>query len=125
MRVVRRLRAQRPDHGLTLTQLATLGTLERCGPLRIGDLAAREKVQPPSMTRTIDVLEDRGLVERRGDPSDRRQVTVTISPRGRELLKEDRKRREQWLAARLAELEPDERAILAASVPILDRIARS
>lgn len=125
MRLVRRLRAQRPDHGLTLTQLSALGTLERLGPMRIGELAEREKVQPPSMTRTVAALEERGLVTRTTDPTDRRNVVVAVSRRGLELLRDDRRRREQWLAARLAELSDDERALLARVAPILDRIARS
>jgi DNA-binding MarR family transcriptional regulator len=125
MRVTRRLRLERSDEGLTLTQLAVLGTLDRHGAMTLGELAAHEKVQPPSMTRTTAALEERGLVTRAGDPTDRRQVHVQISVAGLALLGEDRKRREAWLAGRLERLTADERAVLHSVVPLLDRLAQS
>src|SRR4051812_17089241 len=82
MRLARRLRAQRVDTSLTLTQLATLGTLERHGAMTPGELAAHEKVQPPSMTRVIAHLEARGLVTRVPHATDGRQVTLTVSTAG-------------------------------------------
>ena len=125
MRLTRRLRAERPDQGLSLTHLAVLGTLDRHGPMTLGELAAMEKVQPPSMTRTAGSLEERGLVERLPSPTDKRQVLVQISREGRCLLREDRRRRDAWLAGRLESLTADERAALAVVAPILDRLAQS
>lgn len=125
MRLTRRLRAERPDQGLTLTQLAVLGTLDRHGPLTLGELAACEKVQPPSMTRTASSLEERGLVERLPSSTDKRQVRVQISRSGLALLREDRRRREAWLAGQLDGLSAEERALLAAAAPIIDRLAQS
>jgi DNA-binding MarR family transcriptional regulator len=124
MRLVRRLRAERPDEGLTLSQLAVLGSLERHGPMKLGELAAHERVQPPSMTRAVAHLEERALVVRAGDPADRRHVVVSISELGKRLLREDRRRREQWLAGRLNELTVAERELLASVTPLLERLAR-
>jgi DNA-binding MarR family transcriptional regulator len=125
MRLTRRLRQQRGDEGLTLTQLSVLGTLDRHGSMTLGELAAFEKVQPPSMTRTAAALEGRGLVTRLPHASDKRQVLVQISSTGLTLLQDDRRRREAWLAGRLEHLTPEERALLQAVAPILDRLAQS
>lgn len=123
MRLARRLRAERSDTSLTLSQTAALATLGRSGPLTPGELAAIERVQPPSMTRIVASLQDSGLVERRPHPSDRRQALLEVSRRGRALLREDRRRRDAWLAQRLAELDDGERAVLAAATAVLDRLA--
>jgi len=124
MRLSRRLRAERPDTGLTLTQVATLATLERHGPLTPRELAAHEKVQPPSMTRVIASLDERGLVDRTPHQSDGRQHLVSLTSSAREMLREDRRRREAWLAQRLAELTPAEREVLRAAAPVLERLSR-
>ena len=123
MRLARRMRAQRADTMLTLSQLAALATLDRHGPLTPGELAAHEKISPPSMTRLLGVLEAQGLVIRTAHPTDRRQVTLAVSPAGQELLKEDRRRRDVWLAQRLQDLDPDELAVLQRAAGILDRLA--
>lgn len=125
MRLGRRLRAERSSEGLTVSQLSVLGTIEREGPLSPTQLAQRERVQPPSMTRVVAALEELGLVVRLAHVSDRRQCVIELSPDGRALLEQDRTRREAWLARRLAELSEDERKVLRAAAPILDRIAGS
>ncbi len=125
MRLARRLRAQRSEIPLTLTQLATLSTLDRHGALSPGELAAHEKVRPPSMTRVVGALEQEGLVERRPHLTDRRQVVVSLTERGRSLLREDRRRRDAWLSRRLHELSVEERALLRAAAPVLERLAGS
>jgi DNA-binding MarR family transcriptional regulator len=125
MRLARRLRAERLDEGLTPTQLAVLGTLDRHGPMTLGELAAHEKVQPPSMTRTTAILEERGLLTRVTEAVDRRQVRIAISAAGLALLREDRKRRDAWLAGRFEQLTSDERALLHQVAPLLDRLAQS
>jgi len=122
-RLARRLRAQRADLSLTLTQLSALTTVERHGPLTPGALAEHEKVQPPSMTRVLGALEERGLVQREPHPTDGRQQVVTITKRAVAMLREDRRRRDAWLAQRLAELTADERAALRAAAPVLERLA--
>ena len=125
MRLSRRLRLERPDEGPTPTQLAVLGTLERHGPMTLGELAAHEKVQPPSMTRTTAALVERGLLTRVTEAVDRRQVRIAISAAGLALLREDRKRRDAWLAGRFEQLTSDERALLHQVAPLLDRLAQS
>lgn len=123
MRLARRLRNEREDVSLTLTQLSTMGTLARLGPLPLGELAAAERVQPPSMTRIVSGLEERGLVVREADPNDRRLVIVRLADEGKALLAADRRRRDAWLNHRLRELSPDERAVLRQAVPVLEKLA--
>ena len=125
MRLARRMRAERADSSLTLSQLAALATLDRHGPLTPTELAGHEKVQPPSMTRLAASLEVAGLVTRTAHPSDGRQVLLAVSPEGAALLREDRRRREAWLAQRLRELDPDERAVLHKAAAILARLGSS
>jgi DNA-binding MarR family transcriptional regulator len=124
MRLSRRMRQER-DVGLSASHLAALATLERHGPVPLGELAAREKVAPPSMTRVVTRLTEAGLVARRIKPGDRRQVLVEITDAGRALLAADRKRRDEWLSARLTELSADDLAALERVVPVLERLAAS
>ena len=125
MRLARRLRNERADFSLSLNQLAVLATLERHGALTPRDLAAHEKVQPPSMTRVLAVLEDRGLVSRRPHPTDGRQALVELTDAGRDLLHGEVLAREAWLARRLAELSDEERDILRAASAVIDRLVAS
>jgi DNA-binding MarR family transcriptional regulator len=123
MRLARRLRLEKSSDDLSMNQLAALGTLNRCGELTIGELAGIEKVKPPSMTRTINSLADAGLVTRQPHPTDGRQVLVGLTPAARQVLDEDRRRREAWLAKRLADLSTDQRALLRDVAPLLDSLA--
>lgn len=122
MRLARRLRAERAEVGLTLTQLSALAALERHGPTTPGNLAAIERVRPPSMTRVLNGLVDQGLVSRRPHPTDGRQVIVEITAEAQTRLREDRRRREAWLARRLATLDVEQRRALRAVVPILEEL---
>jgi len=124
LRLSRRLRLEL-NGDLTLTQLSVLGTINREGPLTIGELAAHEHVKPPSVTRTITCLEDAGLVTRSTRDDDRRQVNVTLTEAGAALLDETRRRRDAWLREHLDELSPDDRRVLEAAAPLLDRLAQS
>ncbi|WP_246159514.1 MarR family winged helix-turn-helix transcriptional regulator [Nocardioides antri] len=126
MRLRRRLAAERhPDNPLSMGQLALLGALYRNGDQSVGELAARERVQPPSMTRTINCLADGGYVERRSHPSDGRQVVVALTDEGRAVLLADRARRDEWLSRRLAGLSAEERDVLRRATPILQRLAEA
>ena len=125
MRLARRMRAERADTSLTLTQLSALATLERRGPLTPRELAAAERVTPPSMTRIAASLEAAGLATRTDHPSDGRQVLLAASPAGVELLREDRRRRDAWLSQRLRELDPADRDVLRRAAEVLDRLAGS
>ena len=126
-RLNRRLRSERdPDNEpLPIGQLSVLGTLFRNGPMTVGQLAHIERVQPPSMTRTVNCLVEGGYVERRAHETDGRQVVVALSKKGEETLRADRKRRDAWLAQRLRELTPEERQLLRAAAPIIERLAHS
>jgi DNA-binding MarR family transcriptional regulator len=125
MRLGRRLRKERSDGSLTPSQLAVLGTLERQGPLTPRELAAHEKVQPPSMTRILAGLEALGLVDRAPHPRDGRQVLMSLTRAARELVDEDRRRRDAWLARQLGELTPAERETLRSAAELLARLAGS
>jgi DNA-binding MarR family transcriptional regulator len=129
-RLARRLRAQRTTSGLTEavlseTQLAALSALEKHHSMTPGELAEHEKVQPPSMTRVIAVLEERNLVRRTPHPTDRRQAVLTVTEEGRALVQRVRRRKDAWLARHLTGLTAEERATLRAAVPILEKLSQS
>ena len=123
MRLARRLRNERPDDVLTPSQMAVLGTLMRNGPQSPGELAASEHVQPPSMTRIIASLQERGLVCRKPHPQDGRQVIVELTETARDQVEADRAHRDQWLQARIEAMDPDDQELLLRAVPILNRLA--
>jgi DNA-binding MarR family transcriptional regulator len=126
IRLSRRLRNERDaSDDLTANQLAVLGTLSRNGPLTIGDLAAAEKVQPPSMTRTVSCLADKQLINREPHPTDRRVVVVSLNDAGKAVILESRRRKEAWLNHRLKELTAVERQILREAAPILERLSHA
>ncbi len=125
VRSVRRLRMERSSEEITDGQYSVLAALSKLGPLTPGDLAERDHVQPPSMTRTVARLVDMGLVARGDHPTDRRQVLVSITEAGEREVRETRRRRDAWLAQRLAALTPAERATLAEATEILRKIASS
>ena len=125
MRLRRRLAVERhPDNELSLGAMAVLGALYRSGDLTIGELAGHERVQPPSMTRTVNWLEQEGYVARRPHDTDGRQVLVSLSDTGRAVVLADRARRDAWLARRLRDLTPEQRAILRQAAPILEHLAQ-
>ena len=123
MRFSRRLRTQRVDTSVTLTHLAALSTLQRHGPMSPGELAACERVQPPSMTRVVVALENMGLVTRTPHPTDGRQVIIQLTPAALELLGAEAQAREAWLSGRLQELSREERAVLREASAIMDELA--
>ena len=98
MRLSRRLRHQRVDESLSPTEMSVLGTLARCGSATPGELARKEHVQPPSMTRIVAMLEGKGLVRREPHPEDRRQVVVSRTEQAEAMLTESRRKRNVWLA---------------------------
>lgn len=124
MRLSRRLRSERePDNPLSVAALSALGILFREGECTVGALAAHERVQPPSMTRTVNGLVEEGYAVRRPHETDGRVVVVTLTDQGREVLLADRRRRDAWLARRLRELTPEERALLRDAAPLIHRLA--
>ncbi|MEO8888428.1 MAG: MarR family transcriptional regulator [Jatrophihabitantaceae bacterium] len=123
LRLTRIVRNQRADMSVTLTQLSAMGTLNKRGPMSAGDLAACEKVQPPSMTKVLASLEERGLVRRDSHPGDRRQAIIAITDDGVALLDSERRLRDEFLSLRLSQLTSDERAVLRSAIPVLDKLA--
>jgi DNA-binding MarR family transcriptional regulator len=123
MRLNRRFRAQRAGNTVTLTQFSALSTLKKCGPMTPGELAAKEVVQPPSMTRVIAALEEAGYVSRKPHPTDGRQSIVALTESGLGLVLADISAREAWLDKRLAELTDAERTTLAQAAEIIEKIA--
>jgi DNA-binding MarR family transcriptional regulator len=120
-RLARRLR-QQGETAASPTQLSALATIERHGPLTLGDVAAIERVQPPTITAAVGRLEQRGLVARRTDPGDRRVAHVEVTPQGRRLLEQSRSRKTAYLQRRLAALSSDERETLERAAAILERV---
>jgi DNA-binding MarR family transcriptional regulator len=123
MRLSRRLRGQRVDTSVTLTHLAALSTLKRFGPMSPGELAAHERVQPPSMTRVVVALEGMGLVTRTPHPTDGRQVVIDLTPAADELLATEARAREAWLTGQLQQLTAEERTVLREAAVIMDKLA--
>ena len=123
MRLARRLRQMQDESlGLNPNQLSALAVLLNSGDQLMGELAAQEKVRPPSMTRIVNSLEARGFVARRPDPRDHRQCLVSLTDSGRQVLLANRRRRDQWLAVRIAGLDPAEREVLRRAVAVLEKV---
>jgi DNA-binding MarR family transcriptional regulator len=122
-RLVRSLR--REGGGLPVSQgvFSALVTVVKEGPLRAGELAAREGVAPPSMTKVVAALEQQGLVERLPDPDDGRAALISTTAAGRELVDSSRAQRLHGLARRLEGLDPDQLAALEAALPVLEALA--
>lgn len=123
VRLNRRLRAQRLSTNVSLTQLSALSTLHKCGAMTPGQLAAKEGVQPPSMTRVIVALEQLGYIARTAHPTDGRQAIVELSQAGVDYVQANITMREAWLDERLAQLSEEERAVLARAAEIIERMA--
>lgn len=120
-RLARKLR-QEAEPGISPSQLVALSTIERTGPMTIGELCAAEQVQPPSMTRTVAGLVEAGLVTRDVDPTDRRVAWLRVTPDGAKLLNRSRRRKEEYLSRELRRLEPREIATLDRAAEILTRL---
>jgi DNA-binding MarR family transcriptional regulator len=123
-RLSRRLRKHELA-GLTPTQLSALATVERTGPLRLGDLAAAEQIAPSTLTRLVSVLEDHGYVERRAVPGDARAWTLVVTARGHEVLDQIRQESTLRLADSLLTLSAEQIAALAAALPALEQLAEA
>jgi DNA-binding MarR family transcriptional regulator len=120
-RLVRRLRA---EHRFPLPQMLVLSRLDREGSQSTSDLATAERVRPQSMSQTVAELEAQGLIARRPDPGDGRRTLLELTGAGEEALREERARREGWLAQALeTELDDEERAALDRALRLLDRLA--
>jgi DNA-binding MarR family transcriptional regulator len=122
-RLNRRVRQARPVGDLTFSQLSVLTSLQLAGALTPRELADVERVQPPTMTRIVGKLEERGLVARTPHPTDRRRVVLAATEQGRAVYAQFERVRDEWLAQRLAERTPDERETLRRAAEILRQVA--
>ena len=119
-RLYRQMAQASHSQDLTFSQLSALARIEEHGPLRLGELAGKESVAAPSMTRTLSALDFGGLVERQADPSDGRSSLVTITAKGLALLDRVRQERSEQLAARVARLSGEQRTALSSAVEVLE-----
>ena len=124
-RLNRRVRQTRPVGDLTFSQLSALTSLQVAGALTPRELADLERVQPPTMTKIVGKLEDRGLVARTPHPTDRRQVILAATEEGRAVYAQFERARTQWLAQQLALLSQEERDTLERAASILQKVARA
>lgn len=124
IRLNRRIRQARPIGDLTTSQLSVLTSLQLAGALTPRELADIERVQPPTMTKIVGKLEERGLVARTPHPTDRRQVILAPTEAGRTVYAQFERARNEWLAGQLAQLTPAERETLARAAEILQQVAR-
>ncbi|GAB3585768.1 MarR family transcriptional regulator [Amycolatopsis endophytica] len=125
-RLAQRLRTQQPGREDALSRLAAsvLANLRHSGPLTPTALAGIEGLQPQSLTRTLNALDDAGLVARSRDEQDRRQQTVTITDAGRGALDAHVQDGNAWLADVLRDtLTPAERAVLRVAADLLRQVA--
>lgn len=124
LRLARRLR-KHDLAGLTPSQLSTLATVGKSGPVRLGDLAAAERIAPSTLTRLINVLESLGYVRRVADTGDARAYLVSLTDPGRDALERIKDEATSLLTDILTTLPPDQLAALAAALPALEQLAGS
>ncbi len=122
-RLSRRLRPTAAAGSLTATEVDVLVAAERQGPVRMSDLAGFSGLNPTMLSRIVPRLEEMGLLVRRSDDSDKRVSRIETTTAGHKLLDRVRAERNDALSRRLRELEGDERAALAAAVPVLELLA--
>jgi DNA-binding MarR family transcriptional regulator len=125
MRLARRIRAERAEGEVADNQRSVLFFLADNGARSLGEIAANDRVTPPSMNRTINALLERGYITRDTSAEDARRVSIDLTDAGRAFVKETRRKRDAWFAARLAKLTPEERALLEAAGPVLRKLADS
>lgn len=122
-RLSRTLRGQKADTTMTDAQFSALARLHRDGAMSLADLSRQDGVTPPSMSKTVAVLLERGLVSKVGHGDDRRKVLLGTTPDGAAFVEETRRRRDDWLTPRLAELTEAERQTLTDATEIMRRLA--
>lgn len=122
-RLARRLRAQRAVDTMSDGQFAVLAALKMHGLHTLGELADRERVTAPSMNRTVNGLEEAGYLTRTTDDDDRRKVNIELTPAGLDVVQETVRRRDAWLESVLADLDDDEREVLARAAALMRRVA--
>lgn len=122
VRLARQLRFRRAESPISLSQLSALSTLAKEGAMTPGALAVRERVRPPSMTRVIASLADMGFVARTAHPVDGRQVLVSVSPAGADLVEAEKLASQEWLQRRIASLDPEQRKTLLMAADLMSAL---
>lgn len=122
MRTSRRLRIEATGDVITPGQYTVLAHLNTASQT-LRELAEREHVQAPSMTRIVNALTEQGFVSRQAHPGDGRQVQISITPAGQEVLAEARSQRTAWLAQRVAGLSDADRQILSRAAHIMQEMS--
>lgn len=121
LRLTRKLR-KRSHTELTMSQISALSTIQRHGSLRVGDLARHEQIGKSSVTRLVAKLEETNYLERKVDPEDGRSFVVVITAHGHQLLAAARQRANEFLALQVGRLPEDDRRIILAALPSLERL---
>lgn len=121
-RLARRLRREGGGPGITAPLVSALTTIERHGTMNVGSLSTHEQVQPPTMTKIVAALVDDGLVTRTADPLDGRVAWLSVTPAGRKLLAQRRRRMDAYLVARLKALAPEDIATLERAAQIVAQL---
>ncbi len=123
-RLVRRLRTEHPSGARSFAQMGVLMRLTRSGPATLSELAAADGITPQSMARTVGELVDGGMLQREPDPSDGRQILLSLTEKAEEMVRDFQSQRDGWLAvAMLARLSPEERELLRVAARLLDRLS--
>ena len=122
IRLLRRARREDATMGLPPGQSSALSVLVFGGPKTLSELAAIEQVQPPTMTRMVDALEQARLVKREQDADDRRRFRVAATAAGVRLMHQGRERRVIALAQKLSGLDRDQRALLEKTLTMLEQL---
>ena len=122
-RLARRLR-QQAEEGATASSLSALFSVDRLGPVTLGELASFERVQPPTITRIVASLEEAGLVARRADPADGRVARISLTSQGRRFVERARTRGSAYLAGVLLKVPAEDRAVLGRAAGILERVLK-
>jgi DNA-binding MarR family transcriptional regulator len=121
LRLTRKLR-KRSQTELTMSQVSALSTIERHGPMRVGELARREQISKSSVTRLVAKLEQTDYLERAVDPADGRSFVVAVTTQGHDLLAAARQRANDFLALQVGRLSEDDRRAILAALPSLERL---
>src|SRR2546427_8347975 len=124
-RLSRALRREGSGAGISPTLMSALATVDRHGPMTVGELATHEQVQKPTITRIVASLQESELIVRTPDPLDGRISWLSTTAEGRRLLQKVRRRRDEYLAARLKRLTPEELAMLGRAAELMERLTKA
>ncbi|HEY1705269.1 MAG TPA: MarR family transcriptional regulator [Trebonia sp.] len=124
--LTRRLRQSPLQDDLTAPEMTALSRLDRSGPTTPSALARAEQITPQGMGATLNGLVRHGLVQRRPDPDDGRRTVMSLTEAGEQVVRTKRSARTQQLADALASrFTPEEREVLMAAAPLLERLGES